>query len=214
MNAIKPLSFLLAMSVSGMAMAEVTLTIPNEVEMLIANGEKPALKSNGLFSSEKTLTLPDGENQIAFRLEHDFDKGNDRIIVESDVIIAKFNETGQNLTFNLPQYSNEIEAQERIQDPQWALVDQSKQAIAVTQDKLLKKGVQIGRDYPQEVLEYNRRGGDAAVAVSYYSTSPMRNSPQLSTPVSASTAEEMLHFWYGKADEQTKARFKAYVNGQ
>ena len=31
---------------------------------------------------------------------------------------------------------------------------------------------------------------------------------------SDSTAEEMLHFWYQKADAETKARFKAYVNQQ
>ncbi|NMU53210.1 DUF2057 family protein, partial [Vibrio parahaemolyticus] len=29
-----------------------------------------------------------------------------------------------------------------------------------------------------------------------------------------STAEEMLHFWYQKADAETKARFKKYVNQQ
>lgn len=29
-----------------------------------------------------------------------------------------------------------------------------------------------------------------------------------------STAEEMLHFWYQKADAETKARFKAYINQQ
>jgi len=27
-------------------------------------------------------------------------------------------------------------------------------------------------------------------------------------------AEEMLHFWYNKADEKTKARFKEFVNQQ
>lgn len=214
MNAIKPLSFLLAMSVSGLAVADVTLTVPSEIDLLVANGEKPSMTSHGLFATEKTLTLPDGENQIAFRIERDFDKGTDSIKVESEVIIAKFNQSNQQLHFVLPSYRNATEAQEKIQQPQseWALMTQSDENVEVNQDTLIKKGMQIGRDYPQETLEYNRKGGAAAVAVSYYSTAP--NAPQLSAPVSASTAEEMLHFWYSKADEQTKARFKAYVNGQ
>ncbi len=29
-----------------------------------------------------------------------------------------------------------------------------------------------------------------------------------------STAEEMLHFWYQKADAKTQARFKDYINQQ
>ncbi|PUZ91420.1 hypothetical protein DC364_22445, partial [Vibrio vulnificus] len=42
-------------------------------------------------------------------------------------------------------------------------------------------------------------------------TEPVAN---VETKVKAgdNTAEEMLHFWYDKADEATKARFKAYIN--
>lgn len=219
MNAIKPLSFLLAMSVSGFAMADVTLNIPTTVDVLVANGEKPSL-SGSLFASEKTLTLPDGENQLAFRIEQYFDKGNDRIIVESDVIIAKFNESGKELSFELPKYRNEVEAQENIKDAEWSLVDQSGSQVNVSEDKLIKKGMQIGRNYSQELMEYNRKGGVAAVAVAGYAATPAVTGTQpaapvaTSAPVSATTAEEMLHFWYSKADEQTKARFKAYVNSQ
>ncbi len=81
MKLIKPLTCALALAMSGMAFADVTVTVPDDVSILAANGEKVKL-SGGFFASERSLTLPDGINQVVFRYSPYFSQGNDRLSVE------------------------------------------------------------------------------------------------------------------------------------
>ncbi|ELV8644237.1 TPA: DUF2057 domain-containing protein [Vibrio vulnificus] len=214
MNIIKPLTCILAMSISGLATAAVTLHVPDDVTLFVANGQKAKL-SGSLFASSKTIELPNGENQIVFQYEPYFSQGNDRIGVESNVIIAKFSANDTDLNFVLPKYRDHRVAEQEIKQMQWQLVDEQGAAVTKSEDKLVKSGMQIGRDYAREAADYNQTGGIAAigtaVSVATIKTEPVAN---VETKVKAgdNTAEEMLHFWYDKADEATKARFKAYIN--
>ncbi|HFQ4903409.1 DUF2057 domain-containing protein [Vibrio vulnificus] len=214
MNIIKPLTCILAMSISGLATAAVTLHVPDDVTLFVANGQKAKL-SGSLFASSKTIELPNGENQIVFQYEPYFSQGNDRIGVESNVIIAKFSANDTDLNFELPKYRDHRIAEQEIKQMQWQLVDEQGAAVTKSEDKLVKSGMQIGRDYAREAADYNQTGGIAAigtaVSVATIKTEPVAH---VETKVKAgdNTAEEMLHFWYDKADEATKARFKAYIN--
>ncbi|HAS6061801.1 TPA: DUF2057 domain-containing protein [Vibrio vulnificus] len=214
MNIIKPLTCILAISISGLATAAVTLHVPDDVTLFVANGQKAKL-SGSLFASSKTIELPNGENQIVFQYEPYFSQGNDRIGVESNVIIAKFSANDTDLNFELPKYRDHRVAEQEIKQMQWQLVDEQGAAVTKSEDKLVKSGMQIGRDYAREAADYNQTGGIAAigtaVSVATIKTEPVAN---VETKVKAgdNTAEEMLHFWYDKADEATKARFKAYIN--
>ncbi|HFQ5353303.1 DUF2057 domain-containing protein [Vibrio vulnificus] len=214
MNIIKPLTCILAMSISGLATAAVTLHVPDDVTLFVANGQKAKL-SGSLFASSKTIELPNGENQIVFQYEPYFSQGNDRIGVESNVIIAKFSANDTDLNFELPKYRDHRVAEQEIKQMQWQLVDEQGAAVTKSEDKLVKSGMQIGRDYAREAADYNQTGGIAAigtaVSVATIKTEPVAN---VETKVKSgdNTAEEMLHFWYDKADEATKARFKAYIN--
>ncbi|HAS6310085.1 TPA: DUF2057 domain-containing protein [Vibrio vulnificus] len=214
MNIIKPLTCILAMSISGFATAAVTLHVPDDVTLFVANGQKAKL-SGSLFASSKTIELPNGENQIVFQYEPYFSQGNDRIGVESNVIIAKFSANDTDLNFELPKYRDHRVAEQEIKQMQWQLVDEQGAAVTKSEDKLVKSGMQIGRDYAREAADYNQTGGIAAigtaVSVATIKTEPVAD---VETKVKAgdNTAEEMLHFWYDKADEATKARFKAYIN--
>ncbi|MCG6285567.1 DUF2057 domain-containing protein [Vibrio vulnificus] len=214
MNIIKPLTCILAMSISGLATAAVTLHVPDDVTLFVANGQKAKL-SGSLFASSKTIELPNGENQIVFQYEPYFSQGNDRIGVESNVIIAKFSANDTDLNFELTKYRDHRVAEQEIKQMQWQLVDEQGAAVTKSEDKLVKSGMQIGRDYAREAADYNQTGGIAAigtaVSVATIKTEPVAD---VETKVKAgdNTAEEMLHFWYDKADEATKARFKAYIN--
>ncbi|MCV6069192.1 DUF2057 family protein, partial [Escherichia coli] len=105
MKLIKPLTCALALAMSGMAFADVTVSVPDDVSVLAANGEKAKL-SGGFFASEKTLTLPDGVNQVVFRYAPYFNQGNDRLSVESDAIVARFDTSNAELTIEVPKYRN------------------------------------------------------------------------------------------------------------
>lgn len=214
MNIIKPLTCLLAMSISGMATAAVTLHVPDDVTLFVANGQKAKL-SGSLFASSKTIELPNGENQIVFQYEPYFSQGNDRIGVESNVIIAKFSATDTDLNFELPKYRDHRVAEQEIKQMQWQLVDEQGAAVTKSEDKLVKSGMQIGRDYAREAADYNQTGGIAAIGTAV-SVATIKPEPvagvEDKVKAGDNTAEEMLHFWYEKADDATKARFKAYIN--
>ncbi|WP_428772612.1 DUF2057 family protein [Vibrio sp.] len=218
MKTIKSLAVILSLCSATSALADVSLQVPKNIDLLVANEAKPEL-SGSLFSANKTLTLPNGENQLVFRYVAFFDQGSERVILESDPIIATFAAEDSKLSFELPTYRDGHQARKEIENVSWQLLDDSGNTVSVRQDLLLKDGMQIGRDYRREVTDYNRIGGQAAwvggaAAMTATAMSAKANNNQASQPVSSSTAEEMLHFWYNKADAETKARFKAYVNAQ
>ncbi|GAK86335.1 putative secreted protein [Vibrio ponticus] len=192
------------------ASAQVNIEIPDNVQVLAVNAKRAHVEG-GLFSSTKTLTLEDGENQVVLRYSPYFSQGNDRIIVESDAVITKFSAENQTLHFDLPEYRNEREAEKQISQWQVALIDQNNQAVEIVQDVLEKDGLQIGRDFILESEVYNRTNGIAALSTAAGAAPAM---PAISAKVDASTAEEMLHFWYQKADAKTREKFKQFVNQQ
>ncbi len=213
---------------SSSAFAEVTMQVPSEVSVYVANGKAPEL-TGGIFDSGKTLHLPDGTQQIFFRYEPYFSKGKDNIGVESDVLVATFQEANTNINFVLPKFRDLKEAQENIHSFGWKLTTDNGQQIETIQDKLIKKGVQFGRNYKTEASLYNQGNGIAAV----HSFAPKMTlsdqqihtasqsyvpSKNVSTPdanaAGGPSVESMLHYWYNQADTETKIRFKAFVNGQ
>ncbi|ENM5745623.1 DUF2057 family protein [Vibrio mimicus] len=204
------LSCLLALCFAASASAKVTIDIPDTIDLLVVNGSSPKL-SGGFFDATKKLELDDGEQQIVFRYSPYFSQGSDRIIIDSDVIIATFDAANQDFTFDMPKYRDAPQATKAIKKMEWQLVDQQGKAIEMRQDRLIKEGMQLGRNFEFETAEYNRKGGIAALTSSI-ATQPLTQ--QEASNAAASAAEEMLHFWYNKADEETKARFKAFVNKQ
>ncbi|MEH0367436.1 DUF2057 domain-containing protein [Vibrio mimicus] len=210
MKPMQRLSCLLALCFAASASAKVTIDIPDTIDLLVVNGSSPKL-SGGFFDATKKLELDDGEQQIVFRYSPYFSQGSDRIIIDSDVIIATFDAANQDFTFDMPKYRDAPQATKAIKKMEWQLVDQQGKAIKMRQDRLIKEGMQLGRNFEFETAEYNRKGGIAALTSSI-AAQPLTQ--QEASNAAASAAEEMLHFWYNKADEETKARFKAFVNKQ
>ena len=214
MKLIKPLTCALALALSGQAFASITITVPAEVSILAANGEKVRLTGD-FFDDVKTFTLPDGENQFVFRYSPYFNQGKDRVNAESDVIVTRFNAANTQITFELPKYRDLKDAKKHIKDLDWKLINTTGQAIPMKQDKLLKPGMQIGRDYLRELESYNKTAGVASIGLGKAQMQPVTLPAKLPSGMTAdSTAEEMLHFWYQKADTETQARFKDFVNKQ
>lgn len=210
---------LAALTCANIAMADVKLVFPDTVDIIVANEYGVNMKSGGLFSSTKSVTLPDGVNQIVFRFTPYFEQGNDRVKVPSEPIVAKFNAHDTELEFQLPKYRDARQAEANIDTMEWALVDESGASIQIVEDKLIKHGFQMSRDLQREIQDYNRQGKGVAVIATATATSAAASadtramkSGTESGASDDSTAEEMLHFWYDKADAETQARFKDYVN--
>lgn len=220
MKTLQSIALLSTIIAAPQVLADVTIEVPSSadalVEVLAVNEAKPDL-DGGFFSSSKTITVPDGVNQIVFKYQLAFSQGNDREFVDSDTIIATFDATDTALTFEMPKFRNTNEAKKGFQNLDWKLVDENQNAISVKQDKLIKDGMQIGRKYPQEAKEYNQKGGIAALTVGASAGAAAAVAQPVTLPAkidgnAANTAEEMLYFWYEKADAETKQKFKDYVN--
>ncbi|MGF1825170.1 DUF2057 family protein [Vibrio splendidus] len=216
MKTLQSIALLSTIIVAPHVLADVEIQVPSSVDILAVNEAKPDLDGS-LFSSYKTLTVPDGQNQIVFQYQLAFDKGNDREFIDSDAIIATFSATDAVLTFDMPKYRNTAEAKKGLEKLDWKLVDENQKAINVKQDKLVKDGMQIGRKYPQEAKEYNQKGGIAALTIGTAAVATTAIVQPVTLPAkidstAGNTAEEMLYFWYEKADTETKQKFKDYVN--
>ena len=217
MKIFKSIALLSCMVAAPQALADVKIEVPSSadalVEVLSVNEAKPALEG-GFFSSSKTITVPDGVNQIVFQYQLAFSKGKDREFVDSDAIIATFDVTDTTVTFDMPKFRNANEARKGFQNLDWKLVDENQNAISVKQDKLTTDGMQIGRKYPQEAKEYNRTGGIAALTTGAKAAAVVQpvTLPAKFDSNASNTAEEMLYFWYEKADAETKQKFKEFVN--
>ncbi|ELA6778915.1 DUF2057 family protein [Vibrio alginolyticus] len=223
------LSLKVAMALSILAStnlyAATTLVVPEDVKLLAVNMEKPKLEG-GLFSSEKTIEIPDGTNQIVFKYQPAFETNENLKTVYSDVIVAKFDAENEKLTFELPEFKTLRQAQNNISPLDWQLLDTKGQPIALVEDVLESDGVQIGRNYPQESRNYNIAGGIASVAVSYVTVNQHQQSvsdiePRVESSDTRSTAAsndssmvDVLKTMYQKASPAEKEAFKNWLAEQ
>ncbi|OAN17654.1 hypothetical protein A3K86_01655 [Photobacterium jeanii] len=206
---------LAAASLSLPALADVTVNLPTTASLVLVNGKS--------IDGTDTLSLKDGTNQIAFRYEGGYRENGDYTVYSSDVIIMKFDGNKANYTLKLPKINSEIEGNRFNKKPKIALVDASGNDVKFEQGKLIKHGIQFGRNYEAEMAAYNQTEQPAAligavavttlpatVTPAVTSTQPVaKTSP---TPQGENVAENMLNYWYSQADEATKARFKARIN--
>ncbi|HHF2970902.1 TPA: DUF2057 family protein [Vibrio diabolicus] len=223
------LSLKVAMALSILAStnlyAATTLVVPEDVKLLAVNMEKPKLEG-GLFSSEKTIEIPDGTNQIVFKYQPAFETNENLKTVYSDVIIAKFDVENEKLKFELPEFKTLRQAQNNISPLDWQLLDTKGQPIALVEDVLESDGVQIGRNYPQESRNYNIAGGIASVAVSYVTVNQHQQSvsdiePRVETSDTRtitvpedSPMIDVLKTMYNKASPAEKEAFKNWLAEQ
>lgn len=189
------------------AAAKVTLIVPQEVELLVADGVKPQFNSS-FFASESTIELNDGEHQIAFRYLPVFKQGKDNIIVTSDVIVARFNASSDALTFQFPNYRDPKAAESFNKSVDWQLINAAGSKVDKVQGKLVHKGVQIGRNYEFEIAQFNTSHDPAALK----STSVTVTTSEMQQQSGDNTAEKMMHYWYKKADKETQIRFEKFLN--
>lgn len=220
------LSLKVAMALSILAStnlyAATTLVVPEDVKLLAVNMEKPKLEG-GLFSSDKTIEIPDGTNQIVFKYQPAFETNENLKTVYSDVIIAKFDVENEKLKFELPEFKTLRQAQNNISPLDWQLLDTKGQPIALVEDVLESDGVQIGRNYPQESRNYNIAGGIASVAVSYVTVNQHQQSvsdiePRVETSDTRtitvpedSPMVDVLKTMYNKASPAEKEAFKNWL---
>jgi len=208
------LVFLLTLLWVSPVSAFVILKSPNTIKVLAVNGEEVDAKSS--------LNLPDGVNQIVFRIDTELPgddvRGGDKIY--SDVLVVRFEAASQALTIRVPKILREYDMRQFNEEPDVQLVTQAGEPVPLVLDKLTKEGFQLMRDYVDELEAYNQTGAPAAVdgaATRVSGAASARGNLQHSswaTPPAEdqTTAEQMLKHWYLQADDETRQRFWKWIS--
>lgn len=190
MKLFKQLGYASAMTMllAASAQAAVTIHVPEDIDLQVVNLEKPQ-REGGLFSSDKPLTLPNGLNQIAFRYSHNFVQRDNAENVYGPLIVMKFNAADQELDISVPQYLDASAAKRKIDHHQWALLEHdSQQPIDVTTDRISISGFVLGKNFLDEVESYNKKGGKAAVGLTYVTIA--QPAPATASSANLATATE------------------------
>ncbi|WP_157946034.1 DUF2057 family protein [Vibrio gangliei] len=200
----------IALLVSQLVHAEVKIPIPDSINLLVVNSLKPKIEKGGLFG-QNTLVLPDGESQIVFKFEPSVMENDTLRQVYSDVIVAKFTAQDDELKFVLPEYRDLNQARNGISDFEWSLVDSAENKVEVKQEPLSAEGVQLGRNFIEDVMDYNLRGGVAAIGAASVATKFL---PVEAQRQADSENVAQLKAWYIKATPQEKKAFQVWLIDQ
>ncbi|MCL1049167.1 DUF2057 domain-containing protein [Shewanella abyssi] len=203
--------------VHSIAIANVELTLPSNSELVLINGKEA--------DGNKELSLNNGENQIALRYIGRYQQQGSQTQFSSDVIIVTFTAKDKQLTISFPRIRSNRDADAFNSNPQITVKDSSGTSIDFKQGLLIKEGLQLGRDYEEEISIYNSSNQVAAIAALaapvILASPPINAQVVAALPAQGSNAKsdqinvgQMLDFWYEQADEETKKAFKLKINAK
>lgn len=200
----------IALLASQLVQAEVKIPIPDTINLLVVNSLKPKIEKGGLFGTD-TLVLPDGENQIVFKFQPSVMENDTLRRVYSDAIIAKFSAQDDELKFVLPEYRDLNQARNEIGNFEWSMVNNKDQVVDVKSEPLSANGVQLGRNFLEDVTDYNRRGGVAAITTGAVAVKSLPVQGQVKAD---SENVGQLKAWYLKANKQERKDFQVWLIDQ
>ncbi|MGC9421445.1 MULTISPECIES: DUF2057 family protein [Vibrio] len=198
--------------------AKVQLTVPEEISLAVVNLEKPQMKGSFL-SSHKTVELPDGVNQIAFRYAKPFVNRDTVDNVYSDLVVLRFNATDQTLTFQMPNYRNAQQAKKEIAHFEWQLIDLDNQKpVEQVSDVVPLSGFVLGQNFVDDIVTYNKQAGKAAITMSYLTIDNSLEKPSVNShnpaPASSDALLDDLQALYLKADKEQRKAFRKWMIDQ
>ncbi|MCP4956809.1 MAG: DUF2057 domain-containing protein [Photobacterium aquimaris] len=200
---------LAACSISFSSFADVTLNLPQSAELVLVNG----VNAEG----NATQILNNGSNQIAFRYDKNYRENGDTHLFRSEVVVMTFSGNDATYTLQLPKISSDYQAQKFNRQPTLHLLAANGSEVPFKHDVLIKDGLQINRDYQQEIAQYNLSKAPAALATAITANEMQRAQQQVSPAekdghIDQVYVSKMLNYWYSKADTTTQEKFKANIN--
>lgn len=196
-------------SISFPSFADVTLNLPQSAELVLVNG----VNAQG----NTPQTLNNGNNQIAFRYDKDYRENGDTHLFRSEVVVMTFSGNDATYTLQLPNISSAYQAQKFNSQPTLSLLTANGSEVPFKHDLLIKNGIQINRNYQQEIAQYNLSKAPAALASAITANEMQRVQQQVRAEekdgqIDQAYVTKMLNYWYSKADATTQQHFKAKIN--
>lgn len=141
---------------SFMVNADVTITLPDEINILAINENKAEAIS--INSKGNEITLPDGNNQIVYKVNKIFNKGSSQSKkFSSSPFIITINAHNENLTLSLPVLNDSYDARKFNKSPQITLTSKNGNSYEFHHEKLELEGYSINHDYISQIKEFNKK---------------------------------------------------------
>ncbi|MGF1758300.1 DUF2057 domain-containing protein [Photobacterium sagamiensis] len=210
------------------AAAQVTMEIPKGIQLLVINGQDAGYSMFG-FDHKPEIELPDGTNQVVFRIAKVVrESGSKTTKFKSVPIVIRFDGDNTQLTLDVPNIQTLDEGRDFNNELSFTIKESGNDYPFVYDT--LHVGFNLAPDYTREVEKYNMSGSIASITAGVSTANVITASvaqPQKVTSkavvqstanTAASTqltesnkAEMMLQHWFNQADDKTKKKFLSWA---
>lgn len=201
----------LTLFVCTTVLAETVVTVPRPYATYLVDGK--SYKAN-----DSEIKLSEGEHQLVIRFEGNYSTHRSIELVSGEPLVINFKTDGQeHLTFDLPLLKEAPQARAFLKTQKLQLVDRNSKAVKAANIFELpkKEGLQIGRDYQEELLTLGKAfqqpliNDDGSVSVNGKS-GPVNIKDTVSGDKNLQSLE-MLKYWYNRADPQARKAFQHWL---
>ncbi len=217
MRCVKLISLLCAFVMPATAFAA-TFEIARPYTLLLLDGQ-PA-KSN-MVNSKQQISLPAGQHQLVLQFEGSFrDQSESRLIRGEPVVFNLDMQADDSIAIKFTYPRNYREAERFLEQQKLQVIDKKQGSTAKVDYFVLpkKEGLQIGRDYQQELTDLGKAFQQTSMpttAAAAATTAVAAENKTGSAPVAKNVQTlEMLKYWYNQADIQTRKDFQHWVISQ
>ena len=212
-----------ALSVLAIPAMAATLDVADNLDLKVLNGKKYRA-SAGLFENSKTVTLPDGDNQLILQVSDSYRISDNQEIFTSEYYVITLNTEGDTALNVKAKPLPNLNAAKSFDDaPSFFLQTEAGKNYPYKMAKLTKDGMQFSRDLVEELKDFNGTGHAAALEsrapydALIASTGLKQNSPEAQAVIRNAKAEiilseQMLHYWFQQADQGTRERFMQWAD--
>ncbi len=204
-----PIISVISLLVSIPALADTSVSLPRPYVTYLVDGK--SYKGN-----DSDIQLAAGEHQLVIRFEGNYSTKSTIDLVSGEPLVVNFKTNGQeHLSFDLPFITSSYEAKNFLKAQNLHLIDRNTKAVKEANIFLLpkKEGLQIGRDYQEELLALGKAfqqpviHEDGSVSVNGKPADLKNNI----TGDKNLQSFEMLKYWYNRADPQTRKAFQHWI---
>lgn len=191
--------------------ADTVVTVPRPYATYLVDGK--SYKTN-----DSDVKLSAGEHQLVIRFEGNYSKRDSIDLVSGEPLVVNFKTDGQEqLTFDLPLLREAPQAKAFLKNQKLQLIDRNSKAVKTAHIFELpkKEGLQIGRDYQEELLALGKAFQQPVInedgSISVNGTTQKANDPTAVVGNKNLQSLEMLKYWYNRADPQARKAFQHWI---
>lgn len=192
-------------------LADTTVTVPRPYATYLVDGK--SYKAN-----DGDVKLSAGEHQLVIRFEGNYSKKDSIDLVSGEPLVINFKTDGQeHLTFDLPLLKEAPQARSFLKTQKLQLIDRNSKAVKTANIFELpkKEGLQIGRDYQEELLALGKAFQQPVInedgSMSVNGTAAQTANNAVVTGNKNLQSLEMLKYWYNRADPQARKAFQHWI---